>query len=192
MLVEPQTDRLDKPTVFRRRVPPAIATDNGLVRPDPLFGHLNLSAVFVGIGLAPIVLRGRKKSEWLKVIKGISPALQTTRSGVNGCPSSKRSQQYHSGYDRNTGEHLPTLRLLFRKNRVRHYCRDWRNYHRTSFSPSCVSLFSMFQFPPALIFWICIGHSFHRLSWIVQLLVSYPNSGHFRNSRVRPQSFCRN
>ena len=49
MLLEPQIERLETPTVLRRRVPEAIAIEIGFVRPDPHLGHLNLSAVFVGI-----------------------------------------------------------------------------------------------------------------------------------------------
>jgi hypothetical protein len=49
VLVELHIDRLENPTVLRRRVPPAIAMDTGFVRPDPQCGHLNLSAVFVAI-----------------------------------------------------------------------------------------------------------------------------------------------
>ena len=46
VLVELHIERFEMPIVFRRRVPPAIASDRGLVLPDPHFGHLNLSAVF--------------------------------------------------------------------------------------------------------------------------------------------------
>jgi hypothetical protein len=49
VLLELQTERLEMPTVFLRRVPVEIAIDKGLVLPDPQFGHLNLSAVFVAI-----------------------------------------------------------------------------------------------------------------------------------------------
>jgi len=49
VLLELQSERLEMPTVFLRRVPSAIASDRGLVLPDPHFGHLNLSAVFVAI-----------------------------------------------------------------------------------------------------------------------------------------------
>jgi hypothetical protein len=43
--VDVHNERLEAPTVFRRLVPPAIAIDNGLVRPEPHFGHLYLSAI---------------------------------------------------------------------------------------------------------------------------------------------------
>jgi hypothetical protein len=49
VLAELQTERLEKPTVLRRRVPAVIAIDRGLVLPEPHFGHLNLSAAFVAI-----------------------------------------------------------------------------------------------------------------------------------------------
>jgi hypothetical protein len=48
VLVELQTERLENPTVFLRRVPAEIAIDKGLVRPDPQLGHLNLSVISVG------------------------------------------------------------------------------------------------------------------------------------------------
>lgn len=44
VLLEPQYERLESPTVVRRRVPEETATDSGFVRPEPHFGHLNLSA----------------------------------------------------------------------------------------------------------------------------------------------------
>ena len=47
VLVEVHNERLDTPTVCLRLVPPAIATDKGLVRPEPHFGHLYLSAILL-------------------------------------------------------------------------------------------------------------------------------------------------
>jgi hypothetical protein len=45
VLLEVHNERLETPTVCLRLVPPAIAIDKGLVRLEPDFGHLYLSAI---------------------------------------------------------------------------------------------------------------------------------------------------